>query len=288
VKIYGGKKYDIITADSAYLTDKKFEAVDKKKFIVGEDIDKYGVLKINAPSEGIITTRNEDYSMYEESVFGEIYLLVCEGLDSIELPDGASAKVGKIAIGGDSGEDIYKDMLIGVIDGSATEVIVPEGTANIRDYAFYYWSNLESVILPSGITSIGQHAFYMCSNLAVASLPSSLISIGRDAFYYCSMLELTSLPSGLTTIDSEAFRYCHKLNTMLIPESVTEIGSDAFSYCSNLTTITFKGKPNSIQSSTFKSCNKLTTINVPWAEGEVANAPWGATKATINYNYTGE
>jgi hypothetical protein len=27
---------------------------------------------------------------------------------------------------------------------------------------------------------------------------------------------------------------------------------------------------------------------VPWAEGAVANAPWGATNATINYNYTGE
>ena len=43
-----------------------------------------------------------------------------------------------------------------------------------------------------------------------------------------------------------------------------------------------------IASTTFTSCANLTTINVPWAEaeGEVANAPWGATNATINYNYT--
>ena len=34
-------------------------------------------------------------------------------------------------------------------------------------------------------------------------------------------------------------------------------------------------------------CTNLTTINVPWAEGAVAGAPWGATNATINYNYTG-
>lgn len=34
----------------------------------------------------------------------------------------------------------------------------------------------------------------------------------------------------------------------------------------------------------FEGCTNLTTINVPWAEGAVANAPWGATNATINYN----
>ena len=51
---------------------------------------------------------------------------------------------------------------------------------------------------------------------------------------------------------------------------------------------TFEGTPRSIASNAFASCINLTTINVPWAEGAVANAPWGATKATINYNYTGE
>jgi hypothetical protein len=54
-----------------------------------------------------------------------------------------------------------------------------------------------------------------------------------------------------------------------------------------LETVTFEGKPTSIDSSAFTSCSKLTAINVPWAEGEVANAPWSASNATINYNYTG-
>ena len=43
-----------------------------------------------------------------------------------------------------------------------------------------------------------------------------------------------------------------------------------------------------IEDYAFKNCTALTTINVPWSEGEVASAPWGATNATINYNYTGE
>lgn len=36
----------------------------------------------------------------------------------------------------------------------------------------------------------------------------------------------------------------------------------------------------------FEGCTNLTAINVPWAEGAVANAPWGATNAAVSYNYT--
>lgn len=43
----------------------------------------------------------------------------------------------------------------------------------------------------------------------------------------------------------------------------------------------------SIDSGAFSGCTNLTSIKVPWAEGAVANAPWGATNAAITYNYTG-
>ena len=75
---------------------------------------------------------------------------------------------------------------------------------------------------------------------------------------------------------------------LVIPSGVTCIEDYAFSDCTSLKTLTFEGTPTTIGSNVFKGCTKLTTINVPWAEGTVANAPWGATNATINYNYTGE
>jgi hypothetical protein len=116
-----------------------------------------------------------------------------------------------------------------------------------------------------GYTKIRNSAFYDCSKLALTSLPAELTIIGNSAFYGCSNLALTSLPAGLTSIEAVAFKNC-----------------------TGLSSITFEGTPTSIHSSSFEGCTNLTTINVPWSEGEVANAPWGATNATINYNYTGE
>lgn len=139
--------------------------------------------------------------------------------------------------------------------------------------------------IPTGVTSIGNKAFFECSNLALTELPAGVTSIGNSAFKSCGSLNC-SLPSVLKQIESDAFNGCSMKSLTSIPHGVDYIGYQAFRNCW-FTEITFEGTPTTIGSEAFKSCTKLTTINVPWAEGEVANAPWGATNATINYNYTG-
>ena len=114
-----------------------------------------------------------------------------------------------------------------------------------------------------GYTKVRNYAFVNCTNLALTSLPAGVMSIGDDTFRGCTSLALTSLP-----------------------KSLTSIGHSAFAGCSNLTSITFKGTPTTIASSAFDGCTNLTDIKVPWAEGAVSGAPWGATNATITYNYT--
>ena len=110
--------------------------------------------------------------------------------------------------------------------------------------------------------------------------------IRDNAFAACVYLALTSLPEGITEIGNAAFRFCNNLALTSLPAGIASIGGYAFGRCANLTNITFKGTPTSISSTAFDACGNLTVINVPWAEGEVAGAPWGATNATINYNYT--
>ena len=146
--------------------------------------------------------------------------------------------------------------------------------------------NLVSATL-HGYTKIRNYAFYKCGSIAIESLPDGITSIGNYAFCDCTKLALTSLPSGLTSIGSEAFSNCKKLALTSLPSGLTSISLFAFGTCLSIKSLTFEGKPTSIHSSAFQGCINLTTINVPWAEGEVEGAPWGATSATINYNYTG-
>ncbi|MDD7537783.1 MAG: leucine-rich repeat domain-containing protein [Oscillospiraceae bacterium] len=164
---------------------------------------------------------------------------------------------------------------------------LPGSITSIEANAFQNCASLALTSLPGGLTSIGNYAFYRCSKLALVSLPSGVTSIGNYAFTNCAKITLTSLPSGLKRIEASTFDGCTNLALTSLPSGITNIGANAFYKCTGLTSITFKGKPSSIASSAFNGCTNLKTINVPWASGEVADAPWGATNATINYNYTG-
>ena len=163
---------------------------------------------------------------------------------------------------------------------------LPESLTSIGNYAFYYCTSLALTSLPEGLTRISGNAFYSCTSLALTSLPEGLTRMGNSAFSGCTNLALTSLPEGLTKIDGNVFYSCKNLAITSLPESLISIGNYAFYSCTSLTSITFKGTPSSIMSSAFNGCTNLTDIKVPWAEGAVANAPWGATNATITYNYT--
>ena len=129
----------------------------------------------------------------------------------------------------------------------------------------------------------------MFSGLSLSNiiLPTELVSIGNFSFSGCENLSLNSLPAGVTSIGDFAFDSCYGLSLTSLPDGIDRIGSLAFSMCKGLTELTFMGTPTSIASNAFQNCINLTTINVPWAEGAVADAPWGAANATIHYNYTG-
>lgn len=118
-------------------------------------------------------------------------------------------------------------------------------------------------ISDASITTVGPYAFFNCTALKTINLPQ-LTSIGLSAFSGCSSLVITNLPLGCTSI-----------------------GQRAFYGCTSLTSITFYATPPAGMVSVFQNCTNLKVINVPWSEGEVLGAPWGATNATINYNYTG-
>ena len=184
-------------------------------------------------------------------------------------------------------DELAKKLITG--EGNITEL--PSDITSIRDYAFHTCPLATFTVLPNGITDIGKYAFYD-NTPNITSLPNSLKNIGEYAFYQVvrgsvgDSLRALSLPDGLLTIGDFAFANNKYLQLTSIPSSVTSIGRCAFDNCTSLTTVTFKGTPTSIERAAFRGCTNLTNIYVPWAEGAVSGAPWGASHATIHYNTT--
>ena len=213
---------------------------------------------------------------------------------SLTFPDGMASAIAAITTGGGSGSgasDELMSFIKGVLDRTTTATQFPSELSNITKigaYAFSYCTKLALTSLPSTVTYIENSAFANCTNLALTSLPDGMTSIQLYTFRYCPKLALTTVPDGVQLIGSYAFQACTGLTSFTLPSGIKTISNNAFYGCTGLTTVTFKGTPTSLSSSAFKNCTNLTTINVPWAEGAVDNAPWSATNAIINYNYTGE
>ena len=137
-------------------------------------------------------------------------------------------------------------------------------------------------------TILGPFAYAGCTALTTAPpIHPSLGAIREYAFYFCESMQSITLPSTLRSIYEYAFYKCANLRTITIPENIYQILDYAFADCSRLQTVIFEGKPTNVLSSTaFSNCTNLTDIYVPWSNGEVAGAPWGATNATVHYNYS--
>ena len=75
--------------------------------------------------------------------------------------------------------------------------IIPEGTTEIGNRAFFDGTSLKSITIPDSVTRIGEEAFVGSYSLKSVTIPNSVTSIGENAFYYCP---LNQIPKGLVEI----------------------------------------------------------------------------------------
>lgn len=140
-----------------------------------------------------------------------------------------------------------------------------------------------------GITEITTNTGLNFQNeLETVDVPDTVELLGGSCFSHDPKLKLKKLPSSLRTIQAAVFNSCFALDIDEIPANVETIGATAFERCEGINRLVFKGTPSTINRTAFSRCVNITDIFVPWAEGEVENAPWGATNATIHYGYQGE
>lgn len=169
-------------------------------------------------------------------------------------------------------------------DTSLTTCRLYDNVKIIGAWAFYNCSKLRMSALPKNVESIEANAFCGCDNMSLTALPPLITSIGERCFFGCTKLDIASFPVGVTVIPQYSF-HSTGIKNLMLHAGIQTIGEYAFYNNLNLQEVVFIGTPLAIASHAFDFCYNLTTIRVPWSEGEVANAPWGATNATIIYNY---
>ena len=175
---------------------------------------------------------------------------------------------------------------------NGTALVIGKKVTQIPSYLFYGWTendesiyNLTSLSFENGAvcTTINQRAFYACFSLKHIEIADSVKTLSYHSLRKCGTEEIIfGENSQLVFIDGSAL-YGTKLKRITIPKTVNQINSSAFANSADLKSVTFLGKPSTINATAFNNSTNVE-FTVPWAEGEVANAPWGATNATIHYN----
>lgn len=184
-----------------------------------------------------------------------------------------------------------------------TDMTLCEGVQSIGNYVFLNCNGLKRITIPKSVTVIGNETFppYLanvyyggdisswCNYDFSSRLESCPFYRNGAKFYIKNSLgeyELVTnliIPDTVTQIKQNAFAGCTCLKSITIPNSVASIGHNAFYKCSGVTTVRIgNGIQEISQYAVFD--NSVTDIYIDKAEGEVANAPWGATNATIHYN----
>ena len=166
---------------------------------------------------------------------------------------------------------IYGDVVL----GSATK---------IRDY-FFTGANVSSVVAPLA-TKIGNFAFN--SSTLLSGKFASCTDVGEEAFRNLSSFGANSnFIDDFPNIESTAlysFGSCGFVDIIIPASYKGSTRNYSFAGCTKLKRVRFLGTPTTLMNGAFGVNNRLTDIYVPWSEGEVANAPWGASRATIHYN----
>lgn len=195
--------------------------------------------------------------------------IIVQGGTSVRLPTAGKYCDRDIIVTAEGGKDdsneVWEEHLRNILERNTWELVVPNGTTKIGDYMFTNHSQLIVKELPDSITYVGSTAFQSCGKVALTKLPKNLVTLANSAFFNCGSLNITHIPA-----------------------NVESIGNTAISRCHTIRSLTFEGTPKTISATAFSNNNGLKDIYVPWAEGEVANAPWGATNTTIHYNYVEE
>lgn len=184
------------------------------------------------------------------------------------IPTGAGYTIEQIA----SNEAFYE-----------ADLVLPSNIEEIAAYAFY--GKGISKVSGSGVKTINAYAFeksQMTAGPFEFNFPNLETISGSYIFGHNNFNNKQALITAYICGGS-VFEGGTNLPSVKYTRA-TRIDIDQFYNVHSVQFIIINSTPNRIDKNAFRRSSALTDIYVPWSEGDVANAPWGATNATIHYN----
>lgn len=205
-------------------------------------------------------------------------------------------------------EKLDESSLQSLIDGRATEIVVPDGTEIIRPYAFYKSVNLKKITIPNSVHLIGQnlgtsglddgYVFSKCSNLEEVDLSDITYSKNQSyqglqyLCYQCTKLNTFKFPinNTITIISPRIFYDCNNLVNIELPNNITQIRDYAFSGCYLIPFTDLPVGLKMIGSSAFLACKSLAITEIPSGVTSLESGAFqnctSLTKLTLKGNIT--
>ncbi len=249
-----------------------------KDIVISEGVTSTGLCAFKGCYNAVsIRIPNSLTSMVQNSFDG------CSQLSRVHISD-LSAWM-NIDFGGIIYNPVYLAGNLYLNDNLITELIIPDGITEIKDYTFCGLTSLTSVKMPDSLVNIGESSFNECTGLTTIVIPDSVTTISDGAFSGCERLTEVTLSNNLTTLSSGIFHNCRALKSisipngiktigsfsfagcglvsLTIPDGVAEIGSSAFYMCSSLISVEISNSVTTIHSAAFSKCSSLTEIEIP-------------------------
>ena len=286
---------DRIVAPDEYSGATEVTPSDSEQVLPTKDKTVRANITVNpAPTESLATSENGTFLPSSGNVgFSEVVVDVEPSLESLSvtenglyLPESGTDGFNRVNV--DVPQKItFESFTLGnypfgdvKIDPSVTDLRTKiQGQLGITSIDF------QNVERTNGDTAL----FYGCANLRTIYAPKMEV-VGNSLFQNCYALyedgtiNLAEIMPVVTTMNSWVFRGC-RFAKAILPPMLYATYARTFGEVSRMHTVYFTGTPmynTTLNALTFDTT--VTDIYVPWSEGEVRNAPWGATNATIHYN----
>ncbi len=259
----------------------------------------------NKPVTEIASEVCEQFDMLDSVSFpdtvvkiGENAFLECEELKEVHITD--LNKWLNITFETDTANPLYFAHNLFLCGEKIENLVIPDGAAEIKEYAFVGCDGLKTVTIPDSVTKIGAEAFTGCYglkavhisdlnkwlNITFGSLEANPLycagslyingkkateitisgtdnKINYAAFADCLSLKKVKIEKGVKLIEACAFQCCRNLESLELPDGLTEIEPYAFWLCESLTEIKIPETVVTIGSDAFHSCKKLAEVTVP-------------------------